>query len=49
MNGSVTLQDLQDDDQLLYLYCRECGHEKEIPPQSIGLPEDYPVPEVSVD
>ena len=47
MHAPVTLQMLDDDDQLLYLYCRDCGHEKEIPPLSLGLSPDYPVPLVS--
>ncbi len=47
MHAPVTIQMLDEDDQLLYLYCRDCGHEKEVPPLSLGLSPDCPVPLVS--
>ncbi len=40
----VTLGDLARDNKLLWIYCNDCGREREVPPLSIGLPEAQPVP-----
>jgi len=44
MTGPVTLSDLNQDNKLLWLYCTACGREREVPPLSIGLPPETPVP-----
>lgn len=46
MSGPVTLGWLDREGKLLWLYCQDCGHEREVPPLSIGLPATQPVPEV---
>ena len=40
----VTLKDLIRDGKLLWIYCNQCGRERDVPPKSIPLPPDYPVP-----
>ena len=44
--GPVTLADLIRDGKLLWVYCTECGHERDLDPDAIDLPPETPVPEV---
>ena len=44
--GPVTLGDLIREDKLLWVYCRECCHERDVNPSNVPLPGDTPVPEV---
>ncbi len=44
--GPVTLRDLIREDKLLWVYCRDCCHERDVNPASVPLPPDTPVPEV---
>jgi hypothetical protein len=44
--GPVTLGDLIRDDKLLWVYCRDCCHERDVNPANVSLPGDTPVPEV---
>lgn len=46
MSGPVRLADLAADGKLLWLYCRDCGREREIEPDSLPLPATFPVPHV---
>ena len=43
----VTLGDLIHADKLLWVYCRDCGHERDVNPANVPLPADTAVPEVS--
>jgi hypothetical protein len=43
---AVTLGDLYRDGNLLWCYCHDCGRERDVDPATIGLPPDFPVPEV---
>jgi len=43
---AVTLDDLARENKLLWVYCRDCGHERDVEPADIPLPVDTPVPEV---
>ncbi|OYW54118.1 MAG: hypothetical protein B7Y80_13645 [Hyphomicrobium sp. 32-62-53] len=45
--GPVTLKDLADEGRLLWCYCGACCHEVEVPPLSLGLPGNVPVPNVA--
>jgi hypothetical protein len=40
----VTLDDLSRAGKLLWLYCCDCGRERDIEPASLPLPPDIPVP-----
>ena len=42
----VTLDDLVRDDKLLWVYCTDCGHERDVTPATIPLPPETPVPDV---
>ena len=42
----VTLGDLVRDDKLLWVYCCDCGHERDVNPAAVPLPAETPVPEV---
>ena len=42
----VTLSDLADGGKLLWVYCRDCCHEREVDPATAPLPGDTPVPDV---
>ena len=44
--GPVTLGDLIREDKLLWVYCRECCHERDVNPANVPLPADTPVPEI---
>jgi hypothetical protein len=46
MSGPVTIADLMRDRRLLWVYCRECGRERELDPATLLLPGDHPVPDV---
>lgn len=43
---AVTLADLARDEKLIWLYCRECGREREIDPTTLGIDLETPVPDV---
>ena len=43
---AVTIADLIRDRRLLWVYCRDCGRERDVDPATLPLPGDYPVPEV---
>ena len=45
--GPVTLGDLVREDKLLWVYCTECGYERDVNPANVPLPADTPVSEVS--
>ena len=34
------------EDKLLWVYCRECYHERDVNPATVPLPPETPVPEV---
>jgi hypothetical protein len=42
----VTLGDLAHDGKLLWVYCTECGRERDLDPLSLPLPGETPVPSV---
>jgi hypothetical protein len=44
--GPVTLGDLIREDKLLWVYCRDCGHERDVEPLDLPLPGNTPVPHV---
>ena len=44
--GPVTLGDLIREDKLLWVYCRECCHERDVNPANVPLPADTAVPEI---
>ena len=46
MTGPVTLSDLVRDSKLLWVFCRDCGHERDMDPANVPLPADTPVPDV---
>jgi hypothetical protein len=46
MTGPVTLGDLAREDKLLWVFCRDCCHERDVDPATIPLPGDAPVPDV---
>ena len=37
MTGPVTLADLIEADKLLWVYCRSCGHERDVTPAKVPL------------
>ncbi len=44
--GPVTLGDLIHEDKLLWVYCRDCHHERDLNPATVPLPPETPVPDV---
>jgi hypothetical protein len=46
MTGPVTIGDLMRDRRLLWVYCRECGRERDLDPGALPLHRDCPVPEI---
>ena len=44
--GPVTLGDLVREDKLLWVYCRDCGHERDLNPANVPVPGDTPVPDM---
>jgi hypothetical protein len=44
--GPVTLGDLIRDDKLLWVYCRDCCHDRDVNPANVPLPGDTPVPDL---
>jgi hypothetical protein len=46
MNRPITLGDLIEAKKLLWVYCCDCGHERELDPGSLPLPWDTRVPSV---
>ena len=47
VTGPVTLGDLMRDDKLLWVYCCDCGHERDVNPASVPLQAKTAVPDVS--
>jgi hypothetical protein len=45
--GLVTLSDLVREDKLLWVFCCDCGHERDVNPAMVPLPEETPVPAIS--
>ena len=46
--AAVTIADLIRDRRLLWVYCRDCGRERDVDPATLPLPGDWPVPEVGL-
>lgn len=46
VKGPVTLGMLVAGGKLLWVYCRDCGHERDLEVASLPLPPSTPVPEV---
>ena len=44
--AAVTIADLIRDRRLLWVYCGDCGRERNLDPVTLPLPGEYPVPEV---
>ena len=42
----VRLADLIADGKLLWTYCCDCGHERDLDPRTLPLPAAMPVPDV---
>jgi len=42
----VTLSDLIREDRLLWIYCRDCYHERDVNPANVPVPGDTPVPDI---
>ena len=42
----VTLGDLVRNDKLLWVYCCDCGHERDVNPAMVPLPAETPVPTI---
>ena len=47
MGGPVTLGDLIEANKLLWVYCCDCGHERDVDPAVLPLSWDTPVPFIS--
>jgi hypothetical protein len=43
----VTLGDLERSGKLLWVYCCDCGRERDLEPGALPLPREYPVPKVA--
>ena len=46
MRGPVTLGDLVSNEKLLWVYCCDCGHERDVNPATVLLPAETPVPDL---
>jgi hypothetical protein len=44
--GSSHLGDLVREDKLLWVYCCDCGHERDVSPAMVPLPAETSVPDV---
>jgi hypothetical protein len=44
MAGPVTLADLIREEKLLWVYCNDCGRERDVDSKSLALPGDTAVP-----
>ena len=44
--GPVTLGDLVREGKLLWVYCRDCCHERDVDPATVPLPAETAVPNV---
>ena len=42
----VRLSHLIAEDKLLWVYCRDCGHERDVNPATVPPPAETPVPEI---
>jgi hypothetical protein len=47
MTEHVTLADLRHEGKLLWVYCRHCGHERDLNPATVPLHRNTPVPDVA--
>ena len=45
-SGPVTLGDLVREDKLLWVYCCDCCHERDVNAANVPLPPETPVPDV---
>lgn len=45
MRGLVTIGDLTREGKLLWVYCRDCGRERDLEVHTLPLPADIAVPE----
>jgi hypothetical protein len=45
-SNAVTLGDLAHAGKLLWVYCCDCGRERDVDPLSLPLPDETPVPSV---
>ena len=46
MNSPVTLGNLVRNDKLLWVYCCECGHARDVNPGMVPLPPETSVPRI---
>jgi hypothetical protein len=46
VTGPVTLGDLIEADKLLWVYCRDCCHERDVTPATVPLPPETSVPDI---
>ena len=46
ITGPLTLGDLVLLDKLLWVYCCDCGHERDVNPATVPLPAETPVPAI---
>ncbi|MEI9899215.1 MAG: DUF3800 domain-containing protein [Hyphomicrobium sp.] len=46
LSTPVTLSDLMREEKLLWVYCNDCGRERDLAPASLPVPPDTPVPDV---
>ena len=46
LTDPVTLGDLQREDKLVWTYCCDCGHERDVTPARVPLPSETLVPDV---
>jgi hypothetical protein len=44
MSGPVTIADLMREEKLLWVYCNDCGRERDVDPKSLAVPATTPVP-----
>jgi hypothetical protein len=47
MASPVILGDLIGADKLLWVYCRSCGHERDVTPATVPLPHETPVRDIA--
>jgi hypothetical protein len=46
MTSLVTLAELIEADKLMWVFCRDCRHERDVNPAAVPLSGDTPVPDV---
>jgi hypothetical protein len=47
MTGPVTLADLTEADKLLWVFCRDCCHERDVNPADLPRSGETPVPDAA--